>query len=535
MEQRKRFVRTRGLPQTGGPMLLAAIALLAVGAILLLVSDLMNEYSSGGGIWMFILTLAGCALLFFGRGRVAAFVIGGLLLFLETTNTGSPLPLAMLAWLISVVGVPGNPAPSRLPGIIRLPVWNLVSGVLALLALVDVLGVLGQEMSRTTVLRVLTVLVMGLGMLLLNLAVRPQVVAPAGERLPRCRVKSLFQPSMTLRIGAALLVVDGVISLWQNLRLMGSFDVPLTNFLWTLLILAAGILLLLRDQLELHSRAALILLLVVQLREALAMRQVLLYAENPPANSSGMLLLAAALMLIACFGVRWNTAVSVKGKARPVLNLIALAAAAVGLVIGVQRYAQEILEYTSAGGAAVWMAVIRGYLPNILAALLLPLGLILLNLTAQPMERPGSARTSRIQYQKGLTGLVQRFYSNVGGCLQMLAKIQGVICLVCGLICLAVAALGGILLLLQLVGFIPPEIDGVTLILSGLLGVLACVLLAVLTWPLYAFGQITSDVHAMKAGGGQLGAGAASAGADSQPARETAAPRPENPDELPEL
>ena len=65
MEQRKRFVRTRGLPQTGGPMLLAAIALLAVGAILLLVSDLMNEYSSGGGVWRFILTLAGCALLFF--------------------------------------------------------------------------------------------------------------------------------------------------------------------------------------------------------------------------------------------------------------------------------------------------------------------------------------------------------------------------------------------------------------------------------------------------------------------------------------
>ena len=533
MEQRKKFIRTRGLPQAGSPMLLAAIALLAVGAILLLVSDLLNEYSSGGDVWSFLLALAGCALLFFGRGRVAASVIGGVLLLFEMPS--SPLPLAMLAWLISAVGVPGNPAPSRLPGIIRLPVWNLVSGVLTLLSMVDILGVLGPEMSLTMVLRVLTVLVMGLGMLLLNLATRPQVVESAGERLPRCRVKSLFQPSIMLRVGAALLVADGVISLWQNLQLMGSFDVPLTNFLWTLLILAAGILLLLRDQLELHSRAALILLLVVQLREALAMRQVLLYAENPPANSSGMLLLAAALMLIACFGVRWNTAVSVKGKARPVLNLIALAAAAVGLVIGVQRYAQEILEYTSAGGAAVWMAVIRGYLPNILAALLLPLGLILLNLTAQPMELPGSARTGRIQYQKGLTGLVQRFYSNVGGCLQMLAKIQGIICLVCGIICLAVAALGVILLLLQLVGLIPPEIDGVTLILGGLLGALACVLLAVFTWPLYAFGQITSDVHAMKEGGGQPGTGAASAAAASQPARETAAPRPENPDELPEL
>lgn len=530
MERHKNFVRTRGVPQAG-PLLLAAIALLAVGAILLLVSDLTNEYSSSGGIWRFILALAGCALLFFGRGRVAASVIGGLLLFLEMTNTSSPLPLVMLAWLISAVGVPGNPAPSRLPGIIRLPVWNLVSGVLTLLALVDVLGVLGQEMSRTTVLRVLTVLVMGLGMLLLNLAVRPQVVAPAGERLPRCRVKSLFQPSMTLRIGAVLLVADGGISLWQNLRLMGSFDVPLTNFLWTLPILAAGILLLLRDQLELHSRAALILLLAVQLREALAMRRVMLYAEEPPANPSGVLLLAAALMLIACFGVRWNRPVSVKGKVRPVLNLAALAAAVAGLVIGSQQYVQIIVESIAAGGASAIGLRLR----DCLMVLPFPVGLILLNLSAQPVELPGSVRTGRIQYQKGLTGLVQRFYSNVGGCLQMLAKIQGIICLVCGLIGLVIAALGVFLFLLQLLGFLPPEPDGLSLVLAGLLCAVACVLLAVLTWPLYAFGQITSDVHAMKAGGGQPGAGAASAGADSQPVREAAASRTENPDELPEL
>ena len=61
MEQRKKFIRTRGLPQAGSPMLLAAIALLAVGAILLLVSDLLNEYSSGGDVWSFLLALAGCA------------------------------------------------------------------------------------------------------------------------------------------------------------------------------------------------------------------------------------------------------------------------------------------------------------------------------------------------------------------------------------------------------------------------------------------------------------------------------------------
>ena len=75
--------------------------------------------------------------------------------------------------------------------------------------------------------------------------------------------------------------------------------------------------------------------------------------------------------------------------------------------------------------------------------------------------------------------------------------------------------------LVQLLGFLPPEPDGLSLVLAGLLCAVACVLLAVLTWPLYAFGQITSDVHAIKESGGQPGD--ASAGAGSQPVREAAA------------
>ena len=533
MEQRRRFVRTRGLPQAGG-LLLGALALLAAGAVLVLLADLSREYSSGDGIWVLLLTLAGCALLLFGKGAPAASVIGGALVFLETTATSSPLPLAMLAWLVSAVGVPGNPAPAKLPNLIRLPAWNLASGVLALLALVELPGMLGSGMSAVTALRVLSVLAMGLGVLLLNLTVRAQPVAPAGERLPRPRVKSLFQPGWKLRVGAALLIADGAIGLWQSIRLMGSFDVALTNFLWPLLILAAGVLLLLRDQLELHSRAALILLLVVELRNVLAMREMMRYAENPPSNPSGVLFLALALMGIACLGVRWNRPLSLRGKTLPVLNLIAVVLAAAGIVLGEQRYVQFIVEHIGAEDGSLWMSAIRPNLSYIFSALLLPVGLILLNLSAQGAEIPGSVRVKgKLPSQRGLAGLVQRFYSNVGGCLQMLAKIQGVICLVCGLLGLVIAALGVCLFLVQLLGFLPPEPDGLSLVLAGLLCAVACVLLAVLTWPLYAFGQITSDVHAMKEGGGQPGA--ASAGAGSQPVREAAAPRPENPDELPEL
>ena len=114
----------------------------------------------------------------------------------------------------------------------------------------------------------------------------------------------------------------------------------------------------------------------------------------------------------------------------------------------------------------------------------------------------------------------------VGGKLQLLAKIGGALCLVLGILGVVLILLGVLVLLLQLVGLIPSGFEPTSLMLGGLIGVVSALLLAVSTWPLYAFGQITADLHAIRKGGISASAPESTA----QPAASR-----ENPDELPEL
>ena len=80
--------------------------------------------------------------------------------------------------------------------------------------------------------------------------------------------------------------------------------------------------------------------------------------------------------------------------------------------------------------------------------------------------------------------------------------------------------------------------EGTELILMGLVGMLSSVILAVGSWPLYAFGQITSDIREIKTHG-LSAAPAASAAPQTEDPKQTqsaAAPQAEeNPDDLPEL
>ncbi len=531
MEQHPKFVRTRGLPGTTGPLLPIALVLLAAGSILVVVEDLLAEYPSGTGVWCIILTLASCALLFFGRRSPAASICAGALLFFGTGYAGSsPLPFAMLAWLISAIGVPFNPAPAMLPKPIRLPVWNLVSAVLDILFLPGALRMLIQSFDAAGSLTVqaLALLAMALGVLLLDLSVQVSVVSPVGDRPPRMRVQSIPQPVVILRVGTVCLMAHAIRTLYSYLRMMVSFDIPLTDLLWPLLVLAAGVLLFLKDQWVLHCRLSLILLLVVKLRDVLAMREMQMYLEDPPADPSGVLFVALLLMLIGLLGVRWNTPVRVKARTIPLLSLIAALLALAGCIQVIQG-ALDSVSMMSEGASG---AVISSFLRQAVWGLLFPLGLVLLDLSVRPVEVPNSARTARPQYQKGLGGLIQRFYGNVGGHLQMLAKIQGIICLVCGLLSLVVALLGALLFLLQLVGLVPIVVDGLSIVLAGLLSAVACVLLAVFTWPLYAFGQITADVHTIKEGGQRPETGERPLSLQKAP---QPAARPDDPDELPEL
>lgn len=85
-------------------------------------------------------------------------------------------------------------------------------------------------------------------------------------------------------------------------------------------------------------------------------------------------------------------------------------------------------------------------------------------------------------------------------------------------------------LLLQLFGLIPPYFSAVSLLLSGLIAVVSSLILAAGTWPLYAFGQITADVHAIRKEGVVSGKAEGAAVPVSDHSAE-----PANSDELPEL
>lgn len=89
----------------------------------------------------------------------------------------------------------------------------------------------------------------------------------------------------------------------------------------------------------------------------------------------------------------------------------------------------------------------------------------------------------------------------MGGKLQLLAKICGVLYLIMGVLGVVAIALGIVILLLQLFGLIPPSISPMSLLMAGLIIIASALILAVGTWPLYAFGQITADLHAIRKDG----------------------------------
>ncbi len=122
---------------------------------------------------------------------------------------------------------------------------------------------------------------------------------------------------------------------------------------------------------------------------------------------------------------------------------------------------------------------------NLLLYALLPLGLVLVNLAMEGRQAPPKAwKVDGGKYSRGFKGFVASFYTNVGGKLQLLAKISGVLCLILGLLGVVIMLLSVLLLVLQLFGLLSPYFEPLTLTLSGLIAVVSALLLAVSTWPL---------------------------------------------------
>lgn len=520
MERNARRERIQGTPRAGGLLTVSAVLLMAGPVVDWILSKVVEDYYTSISVFFCLLTVAGGVLLLTARERKAGCAVGGALaLFGAAVTMNRLLLLAAIAlWVVSVVGTSWNKAPGFLPEKFRMPVLNLIGVVLAAVS-----GLQSLPDVKYTPAFLVPLLLATVGAVLLCGNVRAEAFMPLSpeeraQREPAPRYRSVPSAGVLGLLGALLLLADGGWLLVYIFRLMGSFDVPLSNLLWPALTVAAGVVLLLRGQGEKRLLPAAVLLLICQVRSLLVMREA---ATLQQTQQSALLFFSVLLLLLSAVGFAWNRPAG-KTRPLPLFNAIAAALAAANGIWGVIDQVSAIVETAKAGAelesGSVW---------NLVLALLLPVGLVLVNLAVESRQLPAAARkVDGGKYRQGLSGFVGSFYTDVGGKLQLLAKIGGALCLVLGILGVVLILLGVLVLLLQLVGLIPSGFEPTSLMLGGLIGVVSALILAVSTWPLYAFGQITADLHAIRKGG----ISAAAPESAAQPAASR-----ENPDELPEL
>lgn len=535
MERNAQRERIQGMPRKGALLTVSAALLMAGPVVDWLLSKVVEDYYTSVSIFFCLLTVVGGVLLLTARERKAGCAVGGALaLFGAAVTMNRPLLLAAVAfWVISVVGTSWNKAPGFLPEKFRMPVLNLICVVLAA---VSGLQSLPEVKYTPAWLAPLVLATVGAVLLCGNVQAEMFVSLTPEERArkePGLRYRSVPAAGFLGFLGALLLLADGAWMMVNIFRLMSSFDVPLSNLLWPALTVAAGVLLLLRSQGEKRLLPAAVLLLIGQLRTLLVMREAAVYADQTAAlqqtQQAALLFFSALLLLLSAVGFTWNRPVG-KTRPLPVLNAVAAVLAAVNGI-----WATIDLISVSVEDAKSGAELDAGLAQNLLLGLLLPLGLVLVNLAMEARQAPPKAwKVDGEKYSRGLRGFVGSFYTGVGGKLQLLAKISGVLCLILGLLGVVMMLLSILLLLLQLFGLIPPYFEPLSLLLGGLAAVVSALLLAVGTWPLYAFGQIVSDLHAIRKDGVQA-SGTAGETAETGSADPKASAAQENPDELPEL
>lgn len=531
MEMRVRKERIRGVPRRGSLFTAAAALLMAAPVVQLILGKVLEDFYRSTTVLPCLLAVAGGILLLTARGKQAGYTIGGLLAILGSSVVISHMLLlpAMLLWGLSAIGVSWNKPVSRLLKGRSLPVLNLAAAILAAVSALLCLDTVGSMPAFALPLALAAV-----GTVLLCTAADAQTFLPLSpeqraQQAPRVRYRSVLRPGMLGTLGAVLLLVCEVWQLIDLFRLMSAFHVSLGTLLQPALIFAAAVLLLLRAQNGPRLLPAAILLLIAQTLALFSMQQTVMYAEEMGAalqqtQRIALLFFSVLLLLIGAAGTTWNRPV---GKGRPVPLCSAIAAAL-------------------AAGNGIWAAVYRVSLiaeethvdfdsvQGLIRSLLLPVGLVLVNLAMEGRQTEANVRkVDGSKYRRGLTGFAANFYSDVGGKLQLLAKICGVLYLIMGVLGVVAIVLGIVILLLQLFGLIPPSISPMSLLMAGLIIIASALILAVGTWPLYAFGQITADLHAIRKDGVHA-SGAAEVPVVGSAATGTG-PSADNPDELPEL
>ena len=542
VERKKNTIKICGLPKTESTLyLVTAVVWIVLGILGTVLSEVAQlgayrQYPIPG--IMCICAIAAGVLMLAGRKIASGQTWFAALVLLTVAAASSMddkliLTFGLLLTALSAAGFGFNRAPGFLPESFRMPVLNLVSVVLELLYAISSFSIMEQEyrvydessLFSSSWEKIPTVdaagmvalsLALAAGAVLLNLCVNAQMVDRTAQPKERpARMKSVPGQGPLVTAAAILMLLNLADFFWSIIQGRNYFS-PIA-LLWALVVPVAGGLLLVKEGRDKRALAAIILLLTDGLYY---------YRMTNFLTATDLLLalLPAVLMLAANIGLSWNR-VPEKLPAPlrvPVLNL---AAGAVALV----QILMVLWEEHPALSGDVFMYLIL--------SLLTPVALLLLNLGMESqLAAPRKSQLHGQTYAKGLTGIVQRFYGDVGGSLKMLAKIYGVLCLIAFLLFAVVAALGVLTFLLALVDL--SDMEGTELILMGLVGMLSSVILAVGSWPLYAFGQITSDIREIKTHG--LSAAPAAAAPPqaeaSQQAQSAAAPQAEeNPDDLPEL
>lgn len=530
MEMRVQKERIRGVPRSGGLLTAAAVLLMAAPVVQWILGKVLEDFYRSTTAFPCLLALAGGILLLTARGKQAVYTVGGLMAILGSSVVISHMLLlpAMLLWGLSAIGMSWNKPVSRLLKGRSLPVLNLAAAILAAVSALLCLDTVGSMPAFALPLALSAV-----GTILLCVEADAQTFLPLSpeqraQQAPSMRYRSVLRPGMLGTLGAVLLLVCEVWQLIDLLRLMSSFHVSLGTLLQPVLIIAAAVLLL-RAQNGPRLLPAAILLLISQTLALLSMRQTVMYADEMGAalqqtQRTALLFFSVLLLLIGVIGATWNRPVG-KGRPVPLCSAIAAALAAVSGIWAAVYRVSLIVEETRVDFDSV---------QGLLRSLLLPAGLVLVNLAMEGLQAEAKARkVDGSKYRRGLAGFASNFYSDVGGKLQLLAKICGVLYLIMGILGVVAIVLGIIILLLQLFGLIPPSFDPLSLLMAGLVIMASALILAVGTWPLYAFGQITADLHAIRKEGGRV------SGAAEVPAVGTTAPgtgaSADNPDELPEL
>lgn len=530
MEPKVQKERIRGVPRRGVLLTVSAVLLMAGPVVSWILGRVVENYYSSIPLFYCLLVVAGGVLLLTSRGRRVNDAVGGALALFGAAvlANGVLILLAMAAWAVSALGTSWNKVPGFLPEKLRMPVLNLVAAVVLLLT------ILLDLRYRISPLYLLPRALSFVGALLLCVNVEPRTYLPQsaqtwvpGEK--GVRYRSVPKAGALTILGALFLVGDGVDQLMQLFR-SDSFAASPLGLLWPLLVAAAGVMLLLRTNRERWTLVAAALLLVCQFRTLIILRQVGLYSDSGAVmeqiQAAALLFLGVLLMLLGAVGFTWNRPVG-KRRQVPLLNVIAAVLAAVNGIWVLASRVQSMFGLVT--------SLNLNMILNLLLYALLPLGLVLVNLAMEGRQAPPKAwKVDGDKYSRGFKGFVGSFYTNVGGKLQLLAKISGVVCLILGLLGVVMMLLSVLLLLLQLFGLLSPYFEPLSLTLSGLIAVVSALLLAVSTWPLYAFGQIVADLHAIRQDGVRASGTAGEAEGTGSAAPKASAAQ-ENPDELPEL